>query len=297
MPIGIGAAMLGGAAIQGGSALIGGMLGQSSAEAAARQQYRYQKKFAKKAIQWRVQDAKKAGLHPLYALGAQVPSYSPVSQQTGQVGEALAQAGQNIGAAIQAQMTPAQKQLLDLELRSAHLGNLKTEAEIAYINSERLRSINERFQWLPEENVKESGGSGTFFGGQAVPLTQKIPPNWVTPKAPDLYSHDPATNTVAGVPKGWRGFENPSGLKVYFPTSGTDLAEAKESVFESLPNMLEWYNVNARMNPNWSWEIAREYLPADFMDGLWNIKGYFNEGWKEFGKRIPRYDYVKGGGR
>ena len=35
------------------------------------------KQFAKRGIQWRVHDAKKAGLHPLAALGAQTTSFSP----------------------------------------------------------------------------------------------------------------------------------------------------------------------------------------------------------------------------
>lgn len=38
-----------------------------------------QRTFAKNAIQWKVADAKKAGVHPLYALGAPTMSFSPVS--------------------------------------------------------------------------------------------------------------------------------------------------------------------------------------------------------------------------
>lgn len=38
----------------------------------------YQKEYAQNGIQWRVADAKKAGLHPLYALGANTPTYTPV---------------------------------------------------------------------------------------------------------------------------------------------------------------------------------------------------------------------------
>lgn len=36
-----------------------------------------QREFAKMGIQWRVQDAIAAGLHPLFALGANLPSFSP----------------------------------------------------------------------------------------------------------------------------------------------------------------------------------------------------------------------------
>lgn len=38
-----------------------------------------QKRFAQKGVQWRVKDAKKAGIHPLAALGANTISYQPQS--------------------------------------------------------------------------------------------------------------------------------------------------------------------------------------------------------------------------
>lgn len=38
-----------------------------------------QREFAQNSIQWRVDDAKNAGIHPLYALGAQGASYTPQS--------------------------------------------------------------------------------------------------------------------------------------------------------------------------------------------------------------------------
>lgn len=44
----------------------------------ARRQIDYQYDFAKNGIGWRVADAKKNGIHPLYALGANTPTYTPV---------------------------------------------------------------------------------------------------------------------------------------------------------------------------------------------------------------------------
>lgn len=43
-----------------------------------------QREFAQMGIQWRVQDAIAAGVSPLFALGAQTPSYQPVGQYGGQ---------------------------------------------------------------------------------------------------------------------------------------------------------------------------------------------------------------------
>lgn len=45
----------------------------------AREQFEWQKELAKNQIAWRVEDAKKAGLHPMAALGLQSTSFSPVS--------------------------------------------------------------------------------------------------------------------------------------------------------------------------------------------------------------------------
>jgi len=65
------------------------------------QEYANQKEFAQSGIQWRAQDAKKAGIHPLYALGANTVSYAPQSVG-GSDYSAMANAGQDIGRAIDA---------------------------------------------------------------------------------------------------------------------------------------------------------------------------------------------------
>lgn len=63
---------------------------------------KYQKQFAQSGIQWRVADAEKAGVHPLYALGAQVTPYQSVGD--GGVGDALRSHGQDVSRARMATM-------------------------------------------------------------------------------------------------------------------------------------------------------------------------------------------------
>lgn len=75
--------------------VIGSIFGKSEAD----QNVKMQKQFAQQGIQWKVADAKKAGIHPLYALGAQTHSFAPV--QTG-ISENLASAGQSLGRAVDA---------------------------------------------------------------------------------------------------------------------------------------------------------------------------------------------------
>lgn len=76
--------------------------------ALAQQNIQLQKEFATKGIQWKVDDAKSAGVHPLFALGASTQSFSPVSVGAGSSGgmaEALGGAGQDIGRAVNATMS------------------------------------------------------------------------------------------------------------------------------------------------------------------------------------------------
>lgn len=76
-------------------------------QAFSREQFEYQKELARNQIQWKVEDAKKAGLHPMAALGLSSMSYSPVSgyaqgfDYNNGVGQSLVQMGQNIDRAIQ----------------------------------------------------------------------------------------------------------------------------------------------------------------------------------------------------
>lgn len=51
-----------------------------SNERIAAQNRQLQREFAQNSIQWKVNDAKQAGLHPLAAIGAQGTSYTPVHQ-------------------------------------------------------------------------------------------------------------------------------------------------------------------------------------------------------------------------
>lgn len=51
----------------------------SDAMGFAQSQYQFQQDYIKNAMQWRAEDAKKAGYHPMAALGFSSPSFSPVS--------------------------------------------------------------------------------------------------------------------------------------------------------------------------------------------------------------------------
>lgn len=120
-----------------------------------------QKQFAQQGIRWKVADATAAGLHPLYAMGGQTMSFAPVSvggtsipgsslvspahasaaelRSSSAAGQGLANAGQDIGRAINATRTQDERvaaaAMAGLSLERAHLENDLLRSQIAKNNS------------------------------------------------------------------------------------------------------------------------------------------------------------------
>lgn len=136
-----------GALLSAGTSLIGGLLGKSSADKAREQanahslrQEALQREFAQNGIQWKVEDAKKAGIHPIYALGGAGASFSPVSQAFSSdtsLPNAMAAAGQDLGRAIDKTRNATQRAdartstAVALQLEGLSLDNDLKRAEIA----------------------------------------------------------------------------------------------------------------------------------------------------------------------
>lgn len=88
-----------------GSKLLGGLFGDSSRDAASAKEYERQKEFAQSGVQWKVADARKAGISPLAALGAQTYSYAPQSVGSSDFATGVAEMGQDVSRAIDATRT------------------------------------------------------------------------------------------------------------------------------------------------------------------------------------------------
>lgn len=118
--------------------LFGGLLGKSSQEKANEQNIKLQKQFAQEGIQWKVADAVKAGVHPLYALGAQTTAFSPSVVGDTALPNALQNMGQDIGRAVGARMTPEGKAaatIAALQVERAGLENDLLRSQIRAINA------------------------------------------------------------------------------------------------------------------------------------------------------------------
>lgn len=140
-----------GALISAGSSLLGGLLGKSSADKALdaqkenlEKQAQLQREFAQNGIQWKVEDAKKAGIHPIYALGGSTASYTPSAMSIGadnSLGAGIAAAGQDIGRAMYATQDASgrsdmfSKTVQGLQLQRMGLENQLLASQIAKVNA------------------------------------------------------------------------------------------------------------------------------------------------------------------
>jgi len=90
--------------------------------------YEMQKEFAQNGIQWKVKDAKKAGIHPLYAIGAPSMSASPSFASEGNSG--IGQAAQHLGNAVSARqdkIMQSKKEQAELDLLHAQADKVRSD--------------------------------------------------------------------------------------------------------------------------------------------------------------------------
>lgn len=134
----------------------GGIIGAGVNLYNAQENRDQQKEFAQHGIQWKVADAKAAGVHPLYALGASTHSPAPVS--SGDMASSLASVGQNIDRAVYAtssaseRITAHNEQVQALQLTRMGLENDLLASQIA-----RLRDNHN--PPMPTVGGRKKGGS------------------------------------------------------------------------------------------------------------------------------------------
>lgn len=97
-----------------------------------------QREFAQMGVRWRVEDAKAAGLHPLYALSSGGAAFAPnpvvmPAMDVGAGGKGyLAQMGQDLSRAISATQTPEQRAVQEAQLTVLQAQARKDLAQAAY---------------------------------------------------------------------------------------------------------------------------------------------------------------------
>lgn len=214
----------------------------------AREQMAMQKEFAQHGLRWKVDDAKAAGVHPLFAMGAATNSFTPVSSgqsfsptNYGDMSASLGQMGQGIERAIDAgrtkterneRMNDAASEMQSLQLENAQLQNDYLRANIFRINSQ---------LGPPMPSLSPGGG----LTGQQPGVVTGLGPHEMKPvevdtsKPRDLgHSAGPPMPSVK-----WAVTADGRGLQAFPPKS---LGVEDEL---GAPLMLDWYARN-RLMPN-----------------------------------------------
>lgn len=145
---------------------------RSAQKEMAERNIQMQKEFAQQGIRWKVEDAKAAGIHPLYALGASSHSFSPVS--IGSLPESnysstFGAMGQDLSRAVNATRTQDEREQAftdtarSLELEGKKLDNDIKRAQIASSTARLTQTPNPP---LPAElPQKEPEGVSRLYSG------------------------------------------------------------------------------------------------------------------------------------
>lgn len=124
-----------GSLISGIGKIIGADMESNTAENIAAANQANQMAALQHGVQWKVEDAKRAGIHPLFALGASTGTFTPVSQSVPDWGDALGSMGQGVGRAAGALADEPQRQMLlegaRLDLDHKRISNDIARADLA----------------------------------------------------------------------------------------------------------------------------------------------------------------------
>lgn len=130
--------------------------------AMSREQMAMQKEFAQQGIKWKVDDAVRAGLHPLIGAGAQAQSFSPVS--VGGSAPQMADFGQDIGRAVKAagslfeRENEDEKKLKNLAMEKAGLENDILKADLVSRVRREAQQLGPAFPGSADHVDIRSGG-------------------------------------------------------------------------------------------------------------------------------------------
>lgn len=128
------------AGISAGAGLYAAKRSEKHAQSMFDQNANLSREFAKNGIQWKVADARAAGVHPVYALGA--PTHSPSGVALGADYSGISNAGQDFSRAVHATLSnkgrgaAVARTVQNLNLRNMELQNQLLASKIARINSQ-----------------------------------------------------------------------------------------------------------------------------------------------------------------
>lgn len=242
--------------------LIGGTLNRKETRNANNKNNDLQRDFAQNSVRWKVEDAKRAGIHPIYALGAPTMSANPSYVGDTSLGQSISNAGQNISSSINKTRTSDERTSSVMEQLQIERGGLENEllrSQIARIN---------------QTSNPPMPGSDYIMPGQPQSGLSKRIPSQYTASVPGQPHMEAAPPTPGG-----KKFAYPYGLNVTLPSK-----DAKDAIEDVLPYELEHYYLH-RIAPGIE-KLFTEYpqaagrFIAPYLKKLWNSRKspYFSSG-------------------
>lgn len=244
-------------------AAVSGLLSNKGQKDAGAANAALQREFAQNGIRWKVEDAKAAGIHPLYAMGAPTVSASP-SYMAGSVPD-LSGVGQDIGRAIDAKRTGSERVTARLEALSV---------ERAQLENDLLRSQIAKVNQPASPPPLPGGNDGFVIDGQGNSRVSTVPMerNASVPGLPALEAG--SVNDL--------GFAR-TGSGGYAPVPSQDVKQRLEDTF--LPETM--WSFRNMLTPNfgfgspppdsalpkgfnvWNWSIARQQWEPGVRRSSW----------------------------
>lgn len=238
-----------GAALIGvGSAVVGGAIGSKSAARANAANLYQQERFAKEGIQWKVADAKAAGISPEYALGASTHSFQPTFTGS-RGGDMIAEAGQNVARSVLAAGTKADREL-DAAIKAETLRGMRIDNDT---RATQLSTVN-----VPG-NPPFPHPRGNVIEGQGNSPVKDIPLERTGQDRRDRYSEGGSIPSV-----GWA--ENGDGGLVPVPSQ-----DIKNRIEDQIVPEAVWA-VNHQLKPNFNVgpQPPRSALPKGYSGWKWS---------------------------
>lgn len=263
-----------GALISGGAQLLGGLFGSKKSGQIADMNVALQREMAQKGIQWRVADAQAAGVHPLYAMGAQLPSFSPITIDPGAPLQAgIAGAGEALGRGFadwQAQKNfnwqqgREEKRLSWESVLQGHNVNMASLAEDQALSKLKTDEVERGYYAaLTAKTLLEAHANKerSALGDSPVSPTdawERVPSEVMSGRG----------EMTAGPPdKGWKSFNIGDGMVMDLPSSqNAGMAEALEGMEGIVPSIMVVAHNVKKYGPSWASRALRNF--DDFAGNL-----------------------------
>lgn len=240
---------------------IGGKKDRESAEFQQAVNIQQQERFAKEGIRWRVEDAKAAGLHPLYAIQGAGASFSPNPIYTN-FGETYSRMGQDLGRAATAVVSASEREAMALAKEEVASRIRRNDAEAMFYDSRRARELQDQNQVVV--SAADPRGHATLEGIWSVDTPEGSFTQNVTKGGITGYPLPPAAATADFItdqsPKpAWDVYHVGSKLPMLLP-SGTNMSEALESISESTLLGAAIISMNLKhYGPGWGKRMAQHF--------------------------------------